>query len=169
MTTLFEHAALACPEVDFSKYVGNNSLLLEYIKHLRDVSKNGWLIKKVPDEYKTRGLYLAAVSNNGYVLFLIPNKHKDYNLCLKAVKQNGLAIIYVPDKFHTDELKCTAKESLHYTGDADADDHEFYNYVFGKCLKLLYEWEFENGINIVSYHWKEDGNDLEEDDEKGDD
>ena len=64
--------------------------LIEYIKHLAVVSKNGWALQEVPEELQTKEICLAAILNNGRALGWVPEELYDREISLAAVTTVGL-------------------------------------------------------------------------------
>lgn len=64
----------------------------------------------IPDEFRTKKLYLEAIKQNGKALEYVPDKYKSESFCRKAIKQNGLALEFVPKNILSKELFVLAVE-----------------------------------------------------------
>jgi len=71
------------------------------------VTKYGYALHYVPDEYKTEELCSASVKQFASVLEYVPDHLKTPELCLLAVTEDVFALQYVPDEYKTEEL-CSA-------------------------------------------------------------
>ena len=64
----------------------------------------GWLLNKVPEEFKTRELCLAALESDSEAIAHVPHECLTGELCLRAVDDWCGAMAFVPDEFINDEL-----------------------------------------------------------------
>lgn len=77
------------------------------------VRNNGTIIAYstyIPDEFRTKNLYLEAIKQNGKALEYVPDKYKSEGSCKIAIKQNGLALKFVPENILSKELFVLAVE-----------------------------------------------------------
>lgn len=63
---------------------------------VRKIQANPYVLKTIPDQYKTYELYLAVVKKTGIALRFVPEHLRDYQMCLQAVLSNEWALEYVP-------------------------------------------------------------------------
>ncbi len=63
------------------------------------LSRNGFLLQYVPDQYKTVELCLLAIINNPWALEYVPSFLKKYKICLLAVSAYGCLLQFVPEKY----------------------------------------------------------------------
>ncbi|MFJ7817767.1 DUF4116 domain-containing protein [Bacillus toyonensis] len=71
------------------------------------VRNNGTIIAYstyIPDEFRTKELYLEAIKQNGKALKYVPDKYKWEGFCKIAIMQNGLALEFVPKNILSKEL-----------------------------------------------------------------
>jgi hypothetical protein len=67
-------------------------------EYYRQAVKRGELgLWKVPMEYQTEAVCLAAVERNGKALQYVPWTLRTETVCMEAVKQNGAALYFVPE------------------------------------------------------------------------
>jgi hypothetical protein len=71
---------------------------------LAAVTQNGRALRLVPDTLKTPEMCLAAVTQNGWALHNVLEALRTPEICLAAVTQNGYALQYVPEALRTPEL-----------------------------------------------------------------
>ena len=75
----------------------------EYKKHMRAVERNGFMLKYVPEELRTKELCEIAVEKNGFALQYVPENLKTFELCEIALAQGYLADelleAFVPEEF----------------------------------------------------------------------
>jgi predicted MPP superfamily phosphohydrolase len=64
----------------------------------------------IPDEFRTKKLYLEAIKQNGKALEYVPDNYKSEIFCRIAVVQNGLALKFVPKNILSKELFMLAVE-----------------------------------------------------------
>lgn len=64
----------------------------------------------IPDEFRTKRLYLEAIKQNGKALEFVPDKYKSESFCKIAIMQNGLALEFVPKNILSKELFVLAVE-----------------------------------------------------------
>ncbi|MGN7940960.1 DUF4116 domain-containing protein [Virgibacillus sp. 6R] len=64
----------------------------------------------IPDEFRTKELYLEAIKQNGEALKYVPDKYKSESICKIAIMQNGLALEFVPKNILSEELFVLAVE-----------------------------------------------------------
>ena len=79
---------------------------LEMLLHWA-VSRNGLVLKCIPEPLRTEAVCLAAVGRDGVALIFVPEPLRTEAMCLTAVKQNGRALQYVPEHLCTEAI-CTA-------------------------------------------------------------
>ncbi len=72
------------------------------------LSKHGELLEFVPDQYKTRTLYITAVKNTVNASSFIKKEDFTYDLAKTLVEVNGRLLSRLPDEFKTHELCLTA-------------------------------------------------------------
>lgn len=97
--------ALAIKHV--SRKVLTNDICIEAVRN------NGTIIAYstyIPDEFRTKKLYLEAIKQNGRALEYVPDKYKSESLCKKAIMQNGLALEFVPRNILSKDLFVLAVE-----------------------------------------------------------
>ena len=89
---------------------------------LAAVTQNGRALRLVPDTLKTPEMCLAAVTQNGWALHNVLEALRTPEICLAAVTQNGYALQYVPEALRTPELCLAAVtrygSALHYVPEA---------------------------------------------------
>lgn len=101
--------------------VKQNALAIKYVSKkiltndicIEAVRNNGRIIgysSYIPDEFRTKKLYLEAIKQNGKALEYVPDKYKSESLCRIATKQNGLALEFVPKNILSKELFMLAVE-----------------------------------------------------------
>lgn len=84
-----------------SKKIMTNDICIEAVRN------NGTIIaysSYIPDEFRTKKLYLEAIKQNGKALKYVSDKYKSESLCRIATEQNGLALEFVPKKILSKEL-----------------------------------------------------------------
>lgn len=64
----------------------------------------------IPDEFRTKKLYLNVIKQNGIALEHVPDKYKSESVCMTAIIQNGLALEFVPRNILSKELFLAAVE-----------------------------------------------------------
>ena len=67
-----------------------------------------YFIKEFPEEFVTYDLWLEAVKKSGYLIKDIPHKYITEEICLEAVKNKGHVIKHIPEKFLTEEIRLEA-------------------------------------------------------------
>lgn len=77
-------------------------------KFMMMVAKDGRDLSKIPVNFRSYEICLAAVEQNASALSSVPDAILDYRLCIITIKKNGLMIYAVPDKFCTYDLKLEA-------------------------------------------------------------
>ncbi|OUA84528.1 hypothetical protein BK706_25705 [Bacillus thuringiensis serovar leesis] len=77
--------------------VRNNGIIIAYSTY-------------IPDEFRTKELYLEAIKQNGKALKYVPDKYKSEGFCKIAIMQNGLALEFVPKNILSKELFVLAVE-----------------------------------------------------------
>jgi calcineurin-like phosphoesterase family protein len=90
-----------------SKKVMTNEICIEAVRN------DGTIIAYspyIPDEFRTKKLYLEAIKQNGKALKYVPDKYKSESLCRIATEQNGLALEFVPKNILSKELFMLAVE-----------------------------------------------------------
>ena len=78
---------------------------------IKELKKDGMLLKKVPKREQTTKLCEVAVKQNPLALQYASRKCLNSKICLTAVKKNGQAFRYVPDQFITKHICELAVES----------------------------------------------------------
>jgi hypothetical protein len=78
------------------------------------VKQHGWMLKFMPEAFRTEELCKEAVKNCGWALESVPEKFKTKELCNEAVENAGIALNYVPEEFKTKEfcMKAFKKDSM---------------------------------------------------------
>ncbi|MDV2684001.1 DUF4116 domain-containing protein [Alkalihalophilus lindianensis] len=64
----------------------------------------------IPEEFRTKKLYLEAIKQNGKALEYVPDNYKSESFCRIAIAQNGLALKFVPKNILSKELFMLAVE-----------------------------------------------------------
>lgn len=62
------------------------------------------ILQKIPDEFKTPNIYLAAVKSRPHVFKCIPDDQKTAEMSLIAVKKGEVSLDTVPMQFRTEEI-----------------------------------------------------------------
>ena len=76
----------------------------EYKKHMRAVEKNGFMLKYVPEELRTKELCEIAVAQEGYAIAFVPDEIITPEICELAVQDYNQALGWVPEELRTKEL-----------------------------------------------------------------
>ena len=97
------------PVDDFEKVVGFISNLTqknskEYQKWLDEVKKDGFNLRFVPEELRTKELCELAVKDEALTLQYVPEELRTYKLCYVAIKNDGTTLEFVPEELRTKEL-----------------------------------------------------------------
>lgn len=71
---------------------------------LKELKKDGMLLKKIPKKEQTIELCKTAIKQNPLALQFVSTKCLDSKMCLAAVKKNGQAFRYVPSQFVTKRM-----------------------------------------------------------------
>lgn len=90
-----------------SKKVMTNEICIEAVKNDGSILAYS---SYIPDEFRTKKLYLEAIKQNGKALKYVPDKYKSESLCRIATEQNGLALEFVPKNILSKELFMLAVE-----------------------------------------------------------
>jgi len=110
------HSVALCLEA-----VKQNALAIKYVSRkimtddicIEAVRNDGTIIAYstyIPDEFRTKKLYLEAIKQNGKALEYVPVKYKSESFCRIAIMQNGLALEFVPKNILSKELFMLAVE-----------------------------------------------------------
>lgn len=110
------HSVALCLEA-----VKQNALAIKYVSRkimtddicIEAVRNDGTIIAYstyIPDEFRTKKLYLEAIKQNGKALEYVPDKYKSESFCRIAIMQNGLALEFVPKNILSKELFMLAVE-----------------------------------------------------------
>ncbi|MFP5111384.1 DUF4116 domain-containing protein [Bacillaceae bacterium C204] len=110
------HSVALCLEA-----VKQNALAIKYVSRkimtddicIEAVRNKGTIIAYstyIPDEFRTKKLYLEAIKQNGKALEYVPDKYKSESFCRIAIMQNGLALEFVPKNILSKELFVLAVE-----------------------------------------------------------
>lgn len=90
-----------------SKKIMTDDICIEAVRN------NGTIIAYstyIPDEFRTKELYLEAIKQNGKALKYVPDKYKSEEFCKIAIMQSGLALEFVPKNILSKELFVLAVE-----------------------------------------------------------
>lgn len=86
------------PSYTILKVIAKKYLTYEVCKIA--VSKSGWNLEYVPEQYRDAVMCLAAVQSDGGALQYVPEQilfgDRGYEICLTAVRNGGLALSFVP-------------------------------------------------------------------------
>ena len=104
------HSVTLCLEA-----VKQNVIAIKYVSRkimtddicIEAVKNDGTIIAYstyIPDEFRTKKLYLEAIKQNGKALEYVPDKYKSESFCRIAIMQNGLALEFVPKNILSKEL-----------------------------------------------------------------
>ena len=85
-----------------------------YKDWLENVRENGYLLCKVPKEFLTSELCLAAVKSSGVALRFVPEEIRTVEICLAAIKKCGWGLESTPEEIKTPEL-CLAAVTRSYS------------------------------------------------------
>ena len=97
------------PKDEFEKVVAfisnlNKETSKEYQGWLEEIYENGWALKDVPEELKTKELCEMAVKSHGFALAYVPEELRIPRLCYVAIKNDGTTLELVPEELRTFEL-----------------------------------------------------------------
>ena len=68
---------------------------------IKELKKDGMLLKKIPKKEQTVDICKIAIRQNPLALQFVSRKCLDSKMCLAAVKKDGQAFRYVPSQFVT--------------------------------------------------------------------
>ena len=63
------------------------------------VKSDPWMLKYVPDQYKTQGMCNEAVQRVPWMLKYVPDQYKTREMCNEAVQNDPWMLEHVPDPF----------------------------------------------------------------------
>ena len=97
------------PVDDFEQVVGFISNLTqknnkEYHKWLDEVKEDGFNLRFVPEELKTKEMCELAVKDEALTLQYVPEELRTYKLCYVAIKNDGTTLEFVPEELRTFEI-----------------------------------------------------------------
>ncbi|MGP4080625.1 DUF4116 domain-containing protein [Pseudalkalibacillus sp. R45] len=90
-----------------SRKIMTDDICIEAVRNKGTIIANSTYI---PDEFRTKKLYLEAIKQNGKALEYVPDKYKSDSFCRIAIMQNGLALEFVPKNILSKELFMLAVE-----------------------------------------------------------
>ena len=70
----------------------------------RAVQSYPWVLKYVPDQYKTQEMCNEAVEKNAWMLEHVPDQFVTQKMCNEAVKKSPWVLEHVPDQYKTEEM-----------------------------------------------------------------
>lgn len=73
-------------------------------KNLRDVSRNGFLIKFLTEDQRTQDVCIAAVQNDPHVMSYLTTEQRTADVCMAAVKKFGYPIYFVSEEMRTQDI-----------------------------------------------------------------
>ena len=85
-------------------YLNLNSILYtpKICKNL--VSKNGNLLRQIPEQSQSSDICMIAVCNKGIALEFVLESLKNSDMCMTAIQNNGLALEFVPIQFQSPDI-----------------------------------------------------------------
>lgn len=97
------------PVDDFEQVVGFISNLTqknnkEYEKWLDEVKEDGFNLRFVPEELKTKEMCELAVKDEALTLQYVPEELRTYKLCYVAIKNDGTTLEFVPEELRSYEI-----------------------------------------------------------------
>lgn len=117
----------------------NNNTITNTPQALEAVKKDSFAIQKVPKQFWTLEVLLAAVEHSGSALRYIDPSYHTHEICLAAVQNYGRALKYVKSELQTPEICMAAiKQSIFAL-----------KYVEDNNLKILLAGWYENNKNII--------------------
>ena len=78
---------------------------------IKELKRDGMLLKKIPKKEQTKDLCKAAIKQNPLALQFVSRKYLNSKMCLMAVKKNVQAFRYVPSQFVTKRMCISAVEA----------------------------------------------------------
>ena len=140
------------PKDDFEKVVAFISNLSketskEYQGWLEEIYENGFALKDVPEEFKTKELCELAVKKDGDALAYVPEELKTKELCKVAVKDNGLNLEFVPEELRTFEI-CNKAIFTILRDEWDVDLDESFEGFFERNVPEEFQEDLAEKYNI---------------------
>lgn len=77
---------------------------ITYAMCLAAVEDDGFAIRFVPQQFRTKEMYMIACKSYGDILSSVPKEYLSKELCERAISSAGCAIKYVPDELKTREM-----------------------------------------------------------------
>ena len=78
---------------------------------IKELKRDGMLLKKIPKKEQTKDFCKAAIKQNPLALQFVSRKYLNSKMCLMAVKKNVQAFRYVPSQFVTKRMCISAVEA----------------------------------------------------------